>query len=156
MAFVHERSYDCAKSELDPLSIPATELSIESGNYVEYHPISSITGGASMEFDVTASGDACLDLANSFLCVRAKITRLNNDDLNAADMVGPVNNFLHNCLPKRRVVNGTLITSSTNIYAYRAYIETLLSCSHRRRVCGIREHVQNRPKMQRRIRLQLR
>jgi hypothetical protein len=45
-----------------------------------------------MEFDVTASGDACRNLANSFLCVRANITRLKNDDLNAADMVGPINN----------------------------------------------------------------
>jgi hypothetical protein len=108
------------QSELDPLSIPATELSIESGNYVEYYPISSITGGASMEFDVTASGDDCLDLANSFLCVRAKITRLDNDDLNAADMVGPVNNSQQ--LAFQNVSwNGTLITSSTNIYAYRAY-----------------------------------
>jgi hypothetical protein len=49
---------------------------------------------ASVEFDVTASGEACVDLANSILRVRAKITRLNDDDLNAADMVGPVNRFV--------------------------------------------------------------
>jgi hypothetical protein len=110
-----------------------------------------------MEFNVTASGDACLDLANSFLCVRAKIRRLNNDDEKAADMVEPVNNFLLN-VPFQTDVscNGTLITSSTNIYSLRAYIETLLSYSHRHRVCGIRGHVRNRSKMQQQIRLQLR
>jgi hypothetical protein len=59
--------------------------------------------------------------------VRAKITRV-NDDLDAADTVGPVNNFLHSLFSQVDVsLNGTLITNSTNTYAYRAYIETLLS-----------------------------
>jgi hypothetical protein len=128
MAFIHEGSCECAKSELDLFSVPATQTSIESGTYVEYHPVASITGGAPIEFDVTASGDDYLDSDNSFLCVRAKITRANNDDLDAVDTVGPVNNFLHSLLSQVDVLlNGTLITSSTNTYAYRAYIETLLS-----------------------------
>lgn len=128
MAFIHEGSCECAKSELDLFSVPATQTSIESGIYVEYHPISSITGAAPIEFDVTASGDDYLDLANSFLCVRAKITRANGDNLDAADTVGPVNNFLHSLFSQVDVsLNGTLITSSTNTYAYRSYIETLLS-----------------------------
>jgi hypothetical protein len=115
MAFIHEGSCECAKSELDLFSVPATQTSIESGTYVEYHPVASITGGAPIEFDVTASGDDYLDFANSFLCVRAKITRANNDDLDAADTVGPVNNFLHSLFSQVDVLlNGTLITSSTN------------------------------------------
>jgi hypothetical protein len=128
MAFIHEGSCECAKSELDLFSVPATQTSIESGTYVEYHSISSLTGAAPIEFDVSASGDDYLDLANSFLCVRAKITRVNNDDLDAADTVGPVNNFLHSLFSQVDVsLNGTLTTNSTNTYAYRAYIETMLS-----------------------------
>ena len=128
MAFIHEGSCVCAKSKLDLFSVPATQTSIDSGTYVEYRPISSITGTAPIEFDVTASGDDYLDLANSFLCVQAKIMRANIDDLNANDTVGPINNFLHSLFSQVDVsLNGTLITSSTNTYAYRAYIETLLS-----------------------------
>ena len=128
MAFIHEGSCECAKSELDLFSVPATQTSVESGTYVEYHPISSMMGGAPIEFDVNASGDDYLDLANSFLCARAKITRVNDDDLDVADTVGPVNNFLHSLFSQVDVsLNGTLITSSTNTYAYRAYVETLLS-----------------------------
>jgi hypothetical protein len=112
MAFIHEGSCGCAKSELDLFSLPSTQTSIESGIYVEYHPISNITGGAPIEFDVTATGDDYLDLANSFLCVRAKITRINGDDLDAADTVRPVNNFLHSLFSQVDVsLNGTLITS---------------------------------------------
>jgi hypothetical protein len=39
MAFIHEGSCECAKSELDLFSVPATQTSIESGTYVEYHPV---------------------------------------------------------------------------------------------------------------------
>jgi hypothetical protein len=77
---------------------------------------------------VNATGEEYLDLANSLLHVRAKIVKANGEDLEAANTVGPVNNFLHSLFSQVDVsLNGTLITSSTNTYAYRAYIETLLS-----------------------------
>jgi hypothetical protein len=128
MAFIHEGSCECAKSELDLFSIPATQTSVESGMYVDYHPVSSITSGAPIEFGVNATGEDYLDLSNSQLHVRAKIVKANGDDLSAASSVRPVNNFLHSLFSQVDVsLNGTLITSSTNTYAYRAYIEPLLS-----------------------------
>jgi hypothetical protein len=128
MAFIREGSCECAKSELGLFSLPSMQKSIECGIYVEYHTISKITGGALIEFNMTATGDDYLDLANSFLCVRVKFTGINGDNLNAADTIGPVNNFLHSLFSQVDVsLNGTLITSSMNTYAYRAYIETLLS-----------------------------
>jgi hypothetical protein len=64
---------------------------------------------------VTATGDDYLDLTNSFMCARAKNTRINGDDLDAADTVGPVNNFFHSLFSQVDVsLNGTLITSSMN------------------------------------------
>ena len=42
--------------------------------------------------------------------------------------VGPVNNFLHSMFSQIDVsLNGTLVSSSTSTYAYRAYIENLLT-----------------------------
>ena len=126
MAFIHESSCECTKSELDLFSVPPTQTSIESGSYVEYHPISSITGNGPIEFDVSSSGEDYLDLANSFLFVTAKVTRVDNTNTHADDPVGPVNNFLHSMFSQVDIqLNGTLITSSTNMYPYRAYIETL-------------------------------
>ena len=128
MAFIHEGSCECAKSELDLFSVPPTQTSIESGAFVEYHPISSLADGAPIEFEVSSSGDDYMDFANSYLYVRAKITRANGSNLVDADKVGPVNNFLHSLFSQVDVsLNGTLITNSTNTYPYRAYIETLLS-----------------------------
>ena len=58
------------------------------------------------------------------------MTLSNGDDLVLADPVGPVNNWLHSLFSQVDVyLNGTLVTSSTNSYAYRAYIETLPSYS---------------------------
>src|SRR5664279_270983 len=128
MAFVHECSCECTKSELDLFSVPPTQTSIENGSWVEYHPISTITNGAPIEFDVSSSGEDYMDFANSYLHIRAKIQRANGDDLANDDQVGPVNNFLHSMFSQIDVtMNGTLISSSTNTYPYRAYIENLLS-----------------------------
>ena len=81
-----------------------------------------------IEFDVSSSGEDYIDFANSYLYVRAKLQRANGADLEDGDEVGPVNNFLHSMFSQIDVsLNGTLITSSTNTYPYRAYIENLLS-----------------------------
>ena len=49
-------------AELDVFSIPPTQTSIEYGNYVEYHPLSSITDSGPIEFDVSSSGQTTLIL----------------------------------------------------------------------------------------------
>ena len=55
MAFIHDQSYECAKTELDVFSVPPTQTSLEYGNYVGYHPLSSITDSGPIEFDVSSS-----------------------------------------------------------------------------------------------------
>ena len=77
MAFIHDQSRECAKAELNVFSVPPTQTSIEYGNYVEYHPLSSITYSGPIEFDVWSSEQNYLDFANTQLLVKAKITRIN-------------------------------------------------------------------------------
>ena len=128
MAFIHEGSCECTKSELDLFSVPPSQTSIESGTFVEFCPISTLTDDAPIEFDVTSSGDDYIDFANSYLHIKAKIQRVNGANLEAADTVGPVNNLLHSLFSQADVsLNGTLITNSSNTYPYRAYLENLLS-----------------------------
>jgi hypothetical protein len=128
MAFVHECSCEIPKSELDIFSVPPTQTSIEHGTFVEYHPISSISQGAPIEFEVSSSGEDYLDLADSYLYVKAKIQRANGADMEDDDQVGPVNNFIHSLFSEVEVsLNGTMISASTATYPYRAYIENLLN-----------------------------
>jgi len=128
MAVVHEQSYECTKSELDLFSVPPTQTSIEQGSCIKYHPITSLADGSPIEVDVSASGEDYIDFANTLLYVREKLTAMDNANLAADAAVGPVNLFLHSMFSQVDIsLNGTLITSSTNTYPYRAVLETLLS-----------------------------
>lgn len=128
MAFIHEGSCECASTELDLFSVPPTQTSVESGKYVEYRPVSTLQNGSPIEFDIASSGDDYIDFANSYLHLKVKITRANGNNLADDDAVGPVNNFLHSLFSQVDVfLNGILVTSSSNTYPYRAYIENLLS-----------------------------
>jgi len=128
MAFVHEQSCECTKSELDLFSVPPTQTSMEQGSWVEYHPLTTVTDGSPIEFDISGTGEDYIDFGNTMLYVKAKITQNNGQDLDADAAVGPVNLFLHSLFSQVYIsLNGTLITASTNTYPYRALLETLLS-----------------------------
>ena len=128
MAFIHDQSCECAKTELDVLSVPPTQTSIEFGNYVEYHPLSSITDSGSIEFDVSSSGQNYLDFANTQLLVKSKITRGNGDDITVANHVRGVNLFLHSLFHQVDVsLNDVQVSQLAGTYPYRANIESLLS-----------------------------
>ena len=127
MAFVHDQSCQCTKSELDLFSVPPTQTSVEQGNWVEYHPITSVAGDSPIEFDINGSAEDYLDFANT-IYVKAKLTAMDGANLAADAAVGPVNIFLHSLFSQVDIsLNGTLITQSTNTYPYRAILETLLS-----------------------------
>lgn len=128
MALLHDRSCECLKSELDLFSIPPTKISIEQGQWVEYHPVATITDGGPIEFTISGSGEDYLDLATTYLYIRAHI--VNGDGTNLAEdaNVALTNLWLHSLFNKVDVsLNEQLISPSTNTYPYRAYIETLLS-----------------------------
>jgi len=101
---------------------------MEQGSWVEYHPLTMVSDGSSIEFDVSSTGDDYIDFANTMLYVKAKVTQDNGNNLAADAEVGPVNLFLHSLFSQVDIsLNGILITSSTNTYPYRAMLETLLS-----------------------------
>ena len=87
-----------------------------------------MSDGSPIEFDVSGTGDDYVDFSNTMLYMKAKVTQPNDANLAADTDVGPVNLFLHSLFSKVDIsLNGTLITSSTNTYPYRAMLETLLS-----------------------------
>ena len=92
---MHEQSCECTKSELDLFSVPPTQTSMESGNWIEYHPLTAVADGSPIEFEIGGSGEDYIDFGNSMLYVQAKITQPDGNDLGAAANTGPVNLFLH-------------------------------------------------------------
>ena len=71
------------------------------------------------------AGDAYIDLANTYLLVRAKVIRGAGVDIADDTPVAAVNNWLHSLFSQVDVhLNDTLVTPSSNTYPFRAYVET--------------------------------
>ncbi len=94
MNFIHSKSQDCTKSELDLFSVPPTQVSLEKGHWIDHQPLSSIANGGAITFLCPATKDY-VDLSKTILMVRAKVTKANGANLDADEKVGVVNNFLH-------------------------------------------------------------
>ena len=125
---VHPSSAESTTSQLDLFSIPPSQTSLEDGNFTEYHPVSVLTSTGPIEFTVSAENSNNIDLANSFLYVRASVTGSDGSDLTKDVEIAPECNFLHTLWSQIDVyLNGSLVTQSNNNYPYRAYIKNLLS-----------------------------
>lgn len=125
MSFLHSHSCECMKTELDLFTLPPTQTSIESSQWVHYSPISSLTDDAPLEFVVPGHGEDYLDLAHTMLSIRFQILPYAVAD---KGKVAPVNNILHSMFNQIDVfLNQKLVSPPNNAYPYRAYIETLLN-----------------------------
>lgn len=130
MSFLHQKSCECVKTELDLFSLPPTQTSIDSGKWIQYKPVSSITDNAPIEFVIPGHGDEYTDLSQTMIHVMANIKKSDGSDLAAADdnEVGPINNWLHSLFNQVDVyMNNRLVSPQNNTYAYRAYIENTLN-----------------------------
>lgn len=128
MSFLHSHSCECAKSELDIFALPSTQTSIESGHWIHYKPISSLSDDGPIEFQVPGSGDDYIDLSHTMLHITAKVLNQDGTKLKADAGVGPTNNWLHSLFNQLDVyLNQKLISPPNNTYAYRAYMENLLN-----------------------------
>ena len=127
MAFVHHASSECSKTELDLFSVPPTQTVLESGRFVDFHPISNIGDEGPIEFSVSGAGTEYMDLARTQLYVKAKVTKANGTNLDVDTKVGSANMLLNALFVQVDVsLNGKLVSSATNTNPYRAILETLL------------------------------
>ena len=77
---------------------------------------------------IPGTGDAYLDLANTYRLIRAKVVRGVATDLAADTMMAPGNNWLHSLFSQVDVyLNDALVTPSSNTYPFRAYVDNVLS-----------------------------
>ena len=115
-------------AELDLFARPPVQTSIEHGAMKDYYPVSGMIQSGPLEFTINGSAEHYLDLSSAFLYVNAQISDAGVQDKVDADLAAPVNNWVHSLFSQVDVsLNGKLVSSSSNTYAYRSYIETLLS-----------------------------
>ncbi|GIX90849.1 uncharacterized protein F54H12.2 [Caerostris darwini] len=130
MAFILKGSPECVKSELELFHLPATQMAIEDGHWVEFHPLSNVFDGGPVEFHISGSGEEYVDLSQTQLYVKAKIVKADGTPLEKDEKIGSVNLFMHFLFSQMDIsLNDRLVLNSSNTYSYRSYFETLLNHS---------------------------
>lgn len=135
MSFLHTHSNECLKSELDLFSLPPTQTSIESSQWIYYKPVTSLADDAPIEFVIPGHGEDYLDLTHTLLSLRINVesSPLAGGGAGVGTpefKVGPVNHLLHSMFNQIDIYfNQKLVSPPNNAYAYRAYIEALLNYS---------------------------
>jgi len=130
MALLHHKSAECSMAELDLFSAPMTQLSIDEKHYTEVLPLSAITEDGPIEFFIPGDGDKYLDMNDTLMHLRVKITNADGTNLAVDAPVALVNYPLNTIFSQCDVILGDrLISQSSSTHPYRAMIETLLNYS---------------------------
>lgn len=128
MACKLEGSCCSASSTLDLFSVPPTTTDIKHGHWVEYTHLNPLTDEGPIIFDIPSDKNDYISLKDSYMHVRAKIVNADGSDIANDAEVAPCNNLLQSIFKQVDVsLNNQTVTSSTNTYHLRAYIENLLS-----------------------------
>jgi hypothetical protein len=113
---------------LDLFALPPTQTSVIGGSWVPYKPIASLGPDTPIEFHIPANSDHYIDLKNTELHLKVKLTKGDGAALIDTEKSALVNNALHSIFSDVTVsLNSKVLNNSANLYPYRAYIEELLS-----------------------------
>lgn len=128
MALINAESCQCSKSETSIFTVPPTQSDILGSQYLEFKPQNTLSSTGPLEFTIPGQSDSYLDLSQTQLHVKAKITQADGTDLPQDAPCAPVNLFLHSMFNQVDVfLNDKMVSVPSNTYAYRAYLESLLS-----------------------------
>ena len=123
-SLIHPNSSKSVSSQLDLFSVPPTQTSLEDGFFTKYRPLFVLTSQGSVEFCIAAESSHYIDLANTFLYVRASVTQANGTALEENSEIAPECNFLHTLQSQCDLfLNDTLVTQSGNNYPYRSSLK---------------------------------
>ena len=94
----------------------------------EFAPVATIIQGAPIDFQIEGSGKNYIDLNDSKLEVKVKLTTATGADIAATTKVGTVNLPLHSLFQSVTMkIADKVVTESNNLYPYRALFETMLN-----------------------------
>ena len=125
---VHKDSNDCSSSSPDLFLLPPTQSSFQKGKSIDYHLITSLSDGGSIEFKVSGSGKEFLDPARSYLYLKVKVSKTDGSNLDGASKAGFANYPTASLFNQVDVIlGGKLISSATSSYAHRCILEVLLN-----------------------------
>ena len=123
-----ETHLDCTLSDTDVFTPPFVQKDINHGIFEDVFPISKLNDNGPIEFNIENSTEKFIDLANSFIKFKIQILKHDGTKLGDDNAVIPINYSIGTMFNQVDVnLGGTTISSSNNLYSYRAYVEALLN-----------------------------
>jgi len=122
----------CGKTELCVFDNAPAQTMVEEGAFVDIHPTTVIQGeAATIEFVINGSEKEYLDLNDTLLYLRCKVTARNGADLAAAADITPTNYFLNAIFNDVILsINDTVVEGGNRLYPYKATIESIFNFSN--------------------------
>lgn len=131
MAALNEEFFsEWQPKDLDLFGLYPTQTAVEKIFYQQIRPINQLTPFSPVEFVVAGNnGLQYVDLKKTYLSLKIKIVHGDTGaNLLADEFVGPVNLIVHSLFEQVDVtLQGKLVSTATNHYQYRSYLQKLLS-----------------------------
>ena len=120
---------DTAPKALDLFSAPPNNVAVPRYQIENLRPISEFSGVETpLQFETHLQGEYYTDLARSKLFLKVRILKSNGTRHELDTQVTPVNLFFHSMFKKVDLyLNRTLISSSGDLYAYKAYLHAVFN-----------------------------
>lgn len=133
MDFRHDDECECIPGGAAIFAPRLVQKTVLDGTMLECFPVADV-GDGPIEFFIPACENGYLYPRNHMFEVKLRVKKYNDEDalinLAAGDKVSLINFALHGLFQQLDLwLNETLISSSSDTYAYRAYIENLLCYS---------------------------
>ena len=119
-----------SKSELDLFSRANLQTSIKESGFYKVAPLQKYNpGSGTIEFLITSQNGRYLDLSSTFLEASCRLVNADDEtDPPPKQRVFPENNALHSIFSNIDLwLNEVKVSSSNNLYPYKAYITNALS-----------------------------
>ena len=127
MSLIDDNSEECCSSPLEWFQVLPTQTTIEKSINVEQQSLTSLRDGGTIEFFVAASADEYIDLENSRLYVKCKVTRADGTPLEADDVVAPINGLFNSLWKNVELdLSNKLISHSSNMHGYVSMMSHLI------------------------------
>ena len=121
------KQYNCHSEELLLFSLPPSVTSLQSREWIEYRPVSQISGSTVLDFNIAAQSSAYIDLKNSLLNIKLQLTEGDGSPLSEDMVASLVNLPLQSIFRQVDVTFQQAQVSHTGTtYPYKAYIDTIL------------------------------
>jgi hypothetical protein len=124
-------SEECSTSQLDLFSTPPTQMTVEDGVWDNIPPHNNFNYNT-LTFDIPGDNINYIDIARTELWLDLVLQKKSSGEFsNIAldkEVIAPTNNLLHTIFNQVQIfMNNTEVENTNSNYAYRAYLENLLS-----------------------------